>query len=392
MKLFMLEYKKIVIAEAQRGLLFKDKQFARVLLPGVHYVWDWQNQYQVQLSDILTTLQNGVSKEVVYLAELHVDAFSKHLQAWQTGEQEVGLVYQNNVLKDIKAPALRGAYWKTQHDIRIEKIDISADFSVAKKLAVLLTNAKDDMLKQAATAAVVSASVPERHVGFLDVDGENMGTLTAGTYVWWKFNRKIVVTLLDGRLQNMEVNGQEILTKDRVSLRVNLSATWQIKDARTVKTELADAKDYLYRELQLALRTIVSTQTLDELLVDKNSLNQQVQAIVVDKAAVYGIEVKSVGARDIVLPGEIKAILTQVVEAQKVAEANLIKRQEETQATRSLHNTAKVMEGNPVLLRLKELEILEKISGRISTLNVYGGLDGVMNDMVRLTERSTKLV
>ena len=52
-----------------------------------------------------------------------------------------------------------------------------------------------------------------------------------------------------------------------------------------------------------------------------------------------------------------------------------------------MHNTAKVMEGNPVLLRLKELEILEKITGRISTLNVYGGLDGVMNDLVKLTDK-----
>ena len=390
MKLFMLEYKKIIIAEAQRGLLFKDKQFISVLMPGVHRVWDWHNQYQVQLADILSTLQNGVGKDVIYLAELHAAAFDEHLQSWETAELEIGLVYQNNVLKDIKAPAQRGAYWKTGQDIRVEKLDISTDFSVSKKLAVLLTHAKDDMLKLAAAAAVTSATVAERHIGFVDVDGDAVGTLTAGTYMWWKFNRKIAVTMLDGRLQNMEVNGQEILTKDRVSLRVNLSATWQIKDAARVKTELADAKDYLYRELQLALRTIVSTQTLDELLVDKNSLNQQVQAIVADKAAAYGIEVKSVGARDIVLPGEMKAILTQVVEAQKVAEANLIKRQEETQATRSLHNTAKVMEGNPVLLRLKELEILEKIAGRISTLNVYGGLDGVMNDMVKLTDRSGK--
>jgi regulator of protease activity HflC (stomatin/prohibitin superfamily) len=335
-------------------------------------------------------LQEGVTKEVIYLAELHTEAFAAHLQAWETAENEIGLVYQNNVLKDIKAPAQRGAYWKTQHEIRVEKIDIGEDFVVGKKLAALLSNCKDDLLKLAAASAIASATVPERHVGFMEVDGEAVATLATGTHVWWKFNRKIAVTLLDCRLQNMEVNGQEILTKDRVSLRVNLSATWQIKQAEVVKAELADAKDFLYRELQLALRTVVSTQTLDELLVDKNSLNQQVQAIVVDKAAGYGIDVKSVGARDIVLPGEMKAILTQVVEAQKVAEANLIKRHEETQATRSLHNTAKVMEGNPVLLRLKELEILEKISGRISTLNVYGGLDGVMNDMVRLTDRTTK--
>ena len=144
----------------------------------------------------------------------------------------------------------------------------------------------------------------------------------------------------------------------------------------------------LYRELQLALRAVVSTQTLDELLVDKNLLNETIQTLVAEKAKEYGLELKTVGARDIILPGEMKAILAQVVEAQKQAEANLIRRREETQETRSLHNTAKVMEGNPVLLRLKELEVLEKITSHISTLNVYGGLDGVMNDLVRLTDKT----
>ena len=143
----------------------------------------------------------------------------------------------------------------------------------------------------------------------------------------------------------------------------------------------------MYRELQLALRAVVSTQTLDELLADKNLLNQSIQTLVSEKVAVYGLELKTVGVRDIVLPGDMKAILAQVVEAEKKAEANLIRRREETQETRSLHNTAKVMEGNPVLLRLKELEILEKITGRIQSLNVYGGLDSVMNDLVKITER-----
>jgi SPFH domain / Band 7 family. len=68
-----------------------------------------------------------------------------------------------------------------------------------------------------------------------------------------------------------------------VSLRINLSVIWQIVEAETVKSELADAKDYLYRELQLALRAVVGTQTLDELLADKNSLNEQIKTIVAAK-------------------------------------------------------------------------------------------------------------
>jgi regulator of protease activity HflC (stomatin/prohibitin superfamily) len=383
--------KKYIVNEAQRGLLFKNQQFERVLAPGVYRLWDWHNEYQLQVYSLQNNLQEGVPREVHNLAQLHEPAFESFLEFWQTGEQEIGLVYQQDVLREIKAPGQTGAYWKTRQPIRVEKLDISEQFTVDQKMLRVLSGAREPLLSRSASAALAVANVGEGHVGFLVVDGKTLGTVTPGLHMWWKFNRVIEVKQFDLRLQNMEVNGQEILTKDRVSLRINLSVIWQIVKPETVKAELADAKDYLYRELQLALRTVVGTQTLDELLADKNSLNEQIKSIVAAKVGNYDLALKAVGARDIVLPGEMKAILTQVVEAQKLAEANLIKRQEETQATRSLHNTAKVMEGNPVLLRLKELEILEKITARINTLNVYGGLDGVMNDMVKLTERSAKV-
>ncbi len=386
----MIVVKKFIITESQIGLLFKEQQFQRVLTAGTYSFRSWRQIYTVQSVNIANGLYEGVTKEVMYLADVYPDLFADHLQRWETAEHQVGLIYQQGILREIKAPGQRGAYWKTPHPITMVTIDISTDFRIMDTLSYVLSGAREPLLSRTASAAVAVSSVAEGHIGFLMVDGQTLGTLAPGMHMWWKFNRVIEVKQFDLRLQNMEVNGQEILTKDRVSLRVNLSAMWSIVDAEVVKRELADAKDYLYRELQLALRAIVSTQTLDELLADKNSLNQQVQEIVASKSVAFGIAVKSVGARDIILPGEMKAILTQVVEAQKLAEANLIKRQEETQSTRSLHNTAKVMEGNPVLLRLKELEILEKITGRINTLNVYGGLDGVMNDLVRLTDRPSR--
>lgn len=384
----MIFMKKYIITDAQIGLLFKEQQFQKVLTAGTHEFWNWSENHTVQSINITNSINEGVGKEVLYLADTHPELFADHLHLWETSEHQVGLIYQQGVLREIKAPGQRGAYWKTKQAISIELIDISKDFAISDALVRVLAGAREPLLSRSASIAIALSNVAEGHTGFLVVDGKTISTLEPGLHMWWKFNRVIEVKQFDLRLQNMEVNGQEILTKDRVSLRINLSAMWQITNAELAKNELADAKDYLYRELQLALRTIVSTQTLDELLADKNSLNQQVLAIVAEKSSAYGIALKSVGARDIILPGEMKAILTQVVEAQKIAEANLIKRQEETQATRSLHNTAKVMEGNPVLLRLKELEILEKITGRINTLNVYGGLDGVMNDMVRLTDRA----
>jgi regulator of protease activity HflC (stomatin/prohibitin superfamily) len=187
------------------------------------------------------------------------------------------------------------------------------------------------------------------------------------------------------RKQTLEVTGQEILTKDRVSIRVNLTASVKVENAVTAAEQVDNLNDFIYKTMQLALREAVGTKTLDELLVDKLYVNETVSGLVMDELQEVGVLLNRVGVKDIILPGDIKSILNQVVEAQKSAEANVIKRREETAATRSLHNTAKMMEGNPTLLRLKELEALEKVSERVGNLNVYGGLDHLMTQTVKLS-------
>ena len=96
-----------------------------------------------------------------------------------------------------------------------------------------------------------------------------------------------------------------------------------------------------------------------------------------------------IGVKDVILPGDVRELLNKVVEAERTAKANLIRRQEETAATRSLLNTARLMEDNPLLLRLKELEALEKLVekvGRIDlhTGNAAGGLDALLQNLYRL--------
>ena len=130
----------------------------------------------------------------------------------------------------------------------------------------------------------------------------------------------------------------------------------------------------------------MGTKTLDEILASKEELGQAIEAQVRTRVAEYGLEVASIGVKDIILPGEMKTLLNQVVEAEKQAQANLIRRREETAATRSLHNTAKMLERSPTLLRLKELEALEKVTERIDKLTVFGGLDGVLHQLVKLKE------
>ncbi|MBK8453843.1 MAG: slipin family protein [Thiofilum sp.] len=383
---FLQLKQQVTVPEGQLGLLYRDQQFQRILTSGVYSFWFWEGNYSLQLYDTSGALKPITDEKVLDLMAHYPSAFKDYVVEWSTTMHQVGLVYQNKVLKDLLPPARQGAYWKPNKPITFEWLDITDEFTIPPSLARLILSSKDTIVMRAANMAVQSTIIPEGHMGFLEVDGQQYSILKSGQHAWWTFNRRLVVQQMDLRLQNMEINGQEILTKDRVSLRINLSATWLIQEPMLVKTALADVHDFLYRELQLALRSVVSTQTLDELLEDKNLLNQQVLTIASSKCTEYGLNLKSVGARDIILPGDMKAILAEVVEAQKKAEANLIKRREETQATRSLHNTAKVMEGNPILLRLKELEILEKITANVQNLNVYGGLDSVMHQMVHLTD------
>lgn len=141
---------------------------------------------------------------------------------------------------------------------------------------------------------------------------------------------------------------------------------------------------YLYRALQFSARQAIGTRTLDTLLGEKGELDRVIFEGMRAQAATYGLMVEGVGVKDVILPGDMKDILNQVVQAEKAAQANIIKRREETAATRAALNTAKLMEESPVLLRLKELEVLEKITEKVDKLTVFGGLDGVLRDMVKI--------
>ncbi len=141
----------------------------------------------------------------------------------------------------------------------------------------------------------------------------------------------------------------------------------------------------MYRELQYGLRKAVSAKMLDELLGDKASLDADIFAWVRGRVSDLGIEILGVG-RDVILPGDMKDILNSVVQAEKAAQANVIRRREEANATRSLLNTARLIEDSPVLMRLKELEALEKVAEKIDTLTVFGGLHGVLKQLVTLKQ------
>ncbi|WP_086929653.1 slipin family protein [Agarilytica rhodophyticola] len=378
----MFFFKTVDIADNERALLFDRDRLQKVLGPGRHRLSTFGRKLKVEKFDI--TSVRFEHPKLKFLVRQYQALLADYIDVFELNDSEVGVIYRDQKISDILPPGNLLVTWKGSEVVRVDIVDITKNYEIKDELVALLGRGVKIGTSRQVVNAINYTEVPDEHVGLLQVNGKLERVLQTGAYAFWKYNRSIVVKLLDLRVQTTDVSGQEILTKDRVSLRINLSASYNIIDPETVALKLKDYANFLYLELQLRLREAVGTKLLDELLEDKDALNSVIADGVSEKLAEFGIKLRSVGVKDIILPGDMKVILNQVVEAQKEAEANVIKRREETQAMRSLHNTAKVMENNPVLLRLKELEALERITAKIDKISVYGGLDSVLNDMVKL--------
>lgn len=377
-----LKYKKVVIAQHERGLVLKDKTVLRILGAGVYRWFEFGARIEVidtRVAEISNqALLDLIDSKSASDAQLR-DEFFKVVDL---DEYQVALVSQRGILRRVIKSGERTVFWRDTAQLDVEVIDTRNNFKVDPDLAKLL--ARRVGLKGVAEL-VYPTEVGSKQLGLLWIDGELIETLDAGLHVFWRVNRSIKVEHMDLRLQDLEVQGQEILTRDKVSLRINLSASFRLIDAVRARLQLCDYHEHLYRQLQFALREAVGTKTLDALLADKEALNGELLRSVVEQMTEYGIKLSSIGVKDIILPGEMKDILNHVVATEKAAQANVIRRREETAATRSLLNTAKLMEANPTLLRLKEMETLEKVVEKVEKLTVYDGLDGLLKGTVSLT-------
>ena len=368
--------KRIVVGDGERGLLYRNRQFERVLSAGVYRLFDPLKRVEVAVHDIAKPEYAGRDTDALVAAL--GDRLDEHFVLANLGTHDVGLVLKNGKLEDVLAPGTRKLYWKGLVPVDVQAVSLADDMEVQAGVVKRLRQL--GMLER----LTVSLIVPEETAGLLFIDGKLVRTLAPGAYAFWNFQKNVAVEMIELRVQSVEVSGQELLTRDKVSLRVNLAASMRVTDPVAARTRVAKYGDYLYRELQYGLRKAVSAKTLDELLGDKASLDADIFGYVRGRVSELGMEVLGVGVKDVILPGEMKEILNSVVQAEKAAQANVIRRREEANATRSLLNTAKLIEQSPVLMRLKELEALEKVTEKIDKLTVFGGLDGVLKQLVTL--------
>ena len=349
--------KRVRINAGNVGLVFKRGDYQNVITQGTHWV-GFKNM--VTIFDLTKEFIAPIALEIL----LKDQGLEEMLHVIEVKDAELALVSENGKLKKVLA-AGRYAFWKGVINYEVVMADLSKIYITEAINKILLSHV---LLRS--YIRILEVAAYEKAV--LLVDDVYVKTLESGTYHFWKNNTSIKIAKVDTRQLHLEISGQELLTKDKAAIRVNFYTQYKVVN---IEKALLGNKDYekqLYITMQLLLRAYIGSYTLDELLERKESIADTVFTNSKDTASKLGVEVLNCGIRDVILTGEMKDIMNQVLVAQKRAQANILTRREETASTRSLLNTAKLMEDNDMLFKLKEMEYVEKIADKIGEISVSG--------------------
>jgi regulator of protease activity HflC (stomatin/prohibitin superfamily) len=368
----------VTVKDGERALLTRNGRFERVLEPGGHRLFDPARELVAEVFAIVRA--EFPSDRYAVLKAAHPDLAATLFEAVETKAGELAVVSYDGRPAHLVGPWTTRVFWKVATKIDAERIDVAADPRVAPHHLKMVSRERNPYF----TEVVIES----HEAGLLYVDGRLIERLEPGRHAFWTVDRKVEVKRLDLRPQAVEITAQEMLTRDRIALRVTLTALRRIADPQRAVAAVTDIDAWLYRLVQFAIREAVAARTLDEVLSAKAVLDAELRAYVRERVAETGVEVMELGVKDVILPGEIRELVNKVVEAERTAKANLIRRQEETAATRSLLNTAKLMEENPLLLRLKELESIERLVEKVGRIDLHAGegagFDALLTRLVRL--------
>ncbi|MFB9110751.1 slipin family protein [Flavobacterium gyeonganense] len=348
---------RIKIESYQVGLVFENRKLTKVLREGKHWIIGDKN---VTIHEMNFPFQASFELNVL----LENEVLSAMLEIVEVADNEIVLQFVNGNFKEVLT-AGRYAFWRGIVKYEFRKVDLSKIY-ITENIAVnLLETVK-------LRPFVRKFMVASNDKALLFVNGTFTTELKSGTHYFWNNAITIDVKTIDMRQQQVEISGQELLTKDKAGLRINFFVRYQVVDILKALIENKDFEKQLYVLMQLALRAFVGGLTLDELLSKKDTIAHDIVTDVNSKVNELGLFISDAGIRDVILPGDMKEIMNQVLIAEKKAQANTIMRREETASTRSLLNTAKLMEENEMLWKLKEMEYVEKIADKIGEITISG--------------------
>lgn len=371
---------KYLIEENQRALVYKNGIMHTILAPWKHYFSNMFSEYKVEIFDInldeptFRLLEKG---NIFSLKDPKM--LNDFFYQFELKDSEVWIVFRNKNIHWVLRWGETYLYWKGFWEYTCDTIDIKEDPQIDIKKYKKIKN-----VLRSWDNIIEHYSVDSSEKAVLEVDGAIKYILDAWEYLFSKTYHEIQIKRYDIRLQNLDVSGQEILTKDKISIRMNISVNFMIDNIEIFHSKFTQGYDYIYQKAQFIIRELASAKKLDELLEWKNEVSKELAQLLTDALNESGLKIDFVWIKDIILPWDMRDIMNQVIEAEKKSQINVIKRRDETATTRSLLNTAKLLEDNPLLLRLKELETLENIIDKVWSVNVSNWVDGLLKDFVKI--------
>lgn len=357
----------------ERGVLVLDGRPARALAPGRHVVWSLMSVDVVRYDTRGLVIDMPVEHQVLFeAAELRRVTVGDHERALvkRRGRPMRWLLAGDHLVWNVdRIEKVREDGTKLSvPGVEVVWIDVGA---------IATAPLKDEVRALVPAGDYTEVTVPAGSVGLRHVDGAFDAELGPGRHGAWTTRCKVTFVVLDLRERVVAVSGQDVMTKDKVTIRLNAALTCKVVDARRLAQVARNADEVLYLAMQLALREAVARHGLEELLAQRDLLADAVKGALAARAAALGLELVDFGVKDLILPGEMKTLLNRVLEAHKAAEANVIFRREETAAARSMAQTAKVLADNPLLIRLKELEAYKDLAGKVGTVHLVLGAEGL---------------
>ena len=361
-------FARVVVPEDSRGFVFKDGSFDRILMPGRHWIKRREGIKFSQMRDLVKFSGSPYAK-AVSIDSLEAKALMKKPEVKDA-------VTQLDVPDTHFALHYEDGHYRNKYDGGVYYFWDALyknTFTLIDKTKPEITEIDEKEIRSLPANLYHKIMIPQGYQGLLYFDGVFKKQISSGAYFYWRGDVSVNVDLIDMRSTQIEILGQEILTADKVGLRINFVCNYQITDAVGIMQKIDNYQERLYVVTQLILREYVGKYRLDELLAQKEEIASFVLAQLKTKEEELFVKFIDAGVKDIILPGEIRDIMNTVLVAEKRAQANVITRREEVASTRSLLNTAKLMEDNQTLYKLKELEYLERICERVGNISVGSG-------------------
>lgn len=346
-------FKTVHLQVHERALLLRDGRPERMLPPGRHTLFSLGSDIEVRRYDLNAWVVPATPE---LLAVLSASDGIEHT----VDEDSLGLVRVEGIPFSVLKPG-RWVLWQARAEVTCENVSVRPLEARALPVAFRALCPPGE---------IVTVAVSPYQRALLYVDGQMTAVLEEGIHPFFGRDRTISSVLVDLREREIQIIGQDVMTADKVTLRLNLVVKFRVVDPVASVHAVASLHDAVYSEAQVCARRHVAGRTVDAILEQRAETSEQLRAELAARLALWGVELARVDLKDLILPGEMKSLLNQVIEAEKRAAANVILRREETAATRSLANTAKLLESNPTLLRLKELESWKEIAATVGSVTV----------------------